>query len=634
MLLGFAAAVACGGTDSEIDAADTDSDATGDERTSTSTTGDATTEGGESDASTDGSSSSDGTPVPLVPADDDIAYHEDLGGWRTHPWVSVLDNDGPGDVRPSMMAHVTAAGHDAWIDYAGRVTWSGDGELEDSFAYTVVPADDITAPASDPATITLTVEPATWDLEDLRDANASHSIGGFDDAVALHAVGDLDGDGYGEIGLFGGGDDPQLRIVHGTPGALPSYADLTSGATGFSVGPVARMAAAGDFNGDGVDDLFVRERPAGGLASPSSAWVVFGGPTLADVDTANADGGYGFRLDFPDTLLGIGTEHAAAGDFNGVGFDDVMVADQSGDTPSGSQGNVVIVFGRPDAGTSTIEEAAAGLGGVAIYAGADHAYAGQVISAAGDVNDDGYDDVMLSGYESGAPRVWVVFGSAAPTAIELDALQGAGFQIDLGTGGPSDLGVWDLAGIGDIDGDGFDDVAIGDAGYGLDSGDIEGKLVVVWGKADDTTVTRAEIFADGGPGFVIDGGPAGGPGLPSDTLHFAENVTGIGDLDGDGLDDFVFSADRGVRYNPTESGVGRVYVAHGRPRSEPYDLPGMSQGQGGYVLIGGREDTNTGTRIGVVPRPGGLDLALQRRHEGSDLSSVEIVRTDGLSSTR
>lgn len=633
MWLSLATAFACNAQDDEPDAADTGSSDSGDEEAST--TGGVTSEGVDPDSSTgDGSSSSDGAPLGPVPGDDEVAYHEDLGAWEPHPWISVLDNDGPGDVRPSMSVHPTDGGHEARIDFAGRVTWGGDGELEDSFSYTVVPADDITAPPSEPATITLTVEPATHDLEDLRDANASHSIGGVEGEVQLRTLGDLDGDGYGEIGLWGGPDDPQLRIVLGTAGALPSYAELTSGATGFSVGPVTRMASAGDFNGDGIDDLFVREAPAGGPTAPSSAWVVFGAPAMSDVDTTDPDGGYGFRLDFPDTVLGVGSKHAPAGDFNGDGYDDVMVAAQFGDTPSGASGNVVIIFGRPDAGTSTIEEATAGNGGVAIYAGAPHEYVGQVISAAGDVNGDGYDDVMLSGYESGGPRAWVVFGSANPTAVELDALQSAGFQIDLGTGGPTDVDVWHLSGIGDIDSDGLDDVAIGDAGYGQDTGDVHGKLVVVWGKADDATVTRSELFADGGPGFVIDGGPEAGPGLPKDTLHFAENVTGIGDLDGDGFDDFVFSAERANRYNPFAGGVGRIYVAHGRPRTEAYDLSGRSQGQGGYVLIGGRQDSRTGVRLGVVPRPGGFDLAFQRGHQRSDDFAIEVARTDGLSSAR
>ena len=193
------------------------------------------------------------------------------------------------------------------------------------------------------------------------------------------------------------------------------------------------VAAAGDPNNDGIDDVIVGASNADINGSSSgSAYVVYGQATPATVNLASLGNG-GFRIDGPLADDLAGTSVAAAGDPNGDGIDDVIVgaggADNNGRSNSGS---AYVVYGQSAAdpadlnlGTLTTTNTGRGLriDGQAVDDGAG----GNVssVAAAGDINGDGTDDVIVgarradnnSRLDSGS--AYIVYGQSTADPADL-----------------------------------------------------------------------------------------------------------------------------------------------------------------------------------------------------------------------
>ena len=356
---------------------------------------------------------------------------------------------------------------------------------------------------------------ATVDLGDVAAGRGGARLAGEADDDAGRAVasaGDVNGDGFddvfvgapsNEFGFYTGA----AYVVFGQADGLATgnLADLADGERGFKVlgepyGGRAggAVASAGDINGDGFDDLIIGARNLGdGLWTYyGAAYVVFGKEggfgtvNLSDV----ADGNGGFRLKGTQQYSFAGRTVASAGDINGDGFDDIAVSGNY-DPPDRPGGEVTyVIFGRADGFASMdLEEAIAGGNGFR-FVGAD--LRPSRVSSAGDVNGDGFDDLVLSDS--------VIFGgdfSGAVTAAGTDAADSltgtAGADVMVGGRG-DDL----LRGLGGADvlrgGAGDDILSIGDAdfhhivgGIGTDTLALDGNITL-----DDAAFRRiAEIEA-------------------------------------------------------------------------------------------------------------------------------------------
>jgi hypothetical protein len=350
------------------------------------------------------------------------------------------------------------------------------------------------------------------------------------------ASADVNGDGYADVlvGAHGAaGGTGQVRIWYGSStGPSPAGPNLTL--TGISAGGNfgSWVAPAGDVNGDGYPDVIVgapvAEDPTTPLADEGRAYVYAGaaGGLGAAPIWSRSGGQAGAHL---------GSCVAGAGDVNGDGFADVVVGAPDFDTITKlgetipDAGRVVVAYGSPGGpAAETIRQ---------VFEPWRY---GNAVAGAGDVNGDGYSDVLVG----------------APSATGSIANEGAATVM---TGGPAGLGgtLWTRFGgeafggfgsavssAGDVDGDGLSDVLVGAVFQDMGGPQDQGRAYVF----------RGPLPAGAGAFWYASGG--------STFANIGHSVANAGDVNGDGWSDLVFGlpGHNGAGYR---QGQARVYQGSG-----------------------------------------------------------------------
>jgi len=317
------------------------------------------------------------------------------------------------------------------------------------------------------------------------------------------------------------------------------------------------VAWVGDLNGDGFDDVLSGAFRYPEIASVGQAYLYFGGPAIdavADLVIPAPAGGSGW----------FGISVASAGDFNGDGYPDFIIGAQQ----AGYEGKAFLYYGGPSLdATPDVTLTGESTGSLTAF--------GASVASAGDVNEDGFDDVIVGapwypGGSSKPGRAYVFLGGAAPDAVPDRVFTGAGFYDQLGSV---------VGSAGDVNGDGHPDlfasapnhntaalnagaIHVWLGGQGLDAtpdltllGSGVNQHLMNAAKAGDVNADGFSdlIGAERDHVFVWFGGPSPNA-VPDLTLaRTYASVAGAGDVDGDGIDDFVVGA-------PNDAGGGRVSV--------------------------------------------------------------------------
>ncbi len=369
------------------------------------------------------------------------------------------------------------------------------------------------------------------------------------------------------------------------PPFTPSVIDLSSldGHDGFRLDGVAEsdfsgrsVSGAGDINGDGFDDVLIGASGSdtNGFYSGSS-YVVFGKASgfAAHIDLSTLDGTNGFSLDGTHQNDSVGISVSDTGDVNGDGFDDVIVS---------GAGSSYVMFGKASGFDAQIDVSSMdGQNGFRLVGGNINNVIGHSVSNAGDVNGDGFNDVMVEGFGEFA---YVVFGRASgfDATIDISTLDGSnGFRLK----GEHYSSLYAVSAAGDINGDGLGDVIMGSEFVFLD-GDGSGSSYVVFGR---TTGFDAQIdltALDGSNGFRLDG--ASGD-------YSGSSVSDAGDVNGDGFGDVIIGAQISEQ-NGHNSGTSYVVFGKGSDFNAVLELDNLD-GSNGFQLTGSYEGDQLGFSV-------------------------------------
>lgn len=447
--------------------------------------------------------------------------------------------------------------------------------------------------------------------------------------ISVGTAGDVNGDGFDDVIIGasrydnGESDEGRAYVYYGTPTGLSTTPAWTAESNqadawfGYSVG------TAGDVNNDGYDDIIV-SAPLydNGELNEGRAYIYYGSSSgLSPVADRTIEGNRNWAR--------LGWSVGTAGDVNGDGFDDVIIGTYN-------------YTNKVHPGAFVYHGSASGLGATPAWqaeGSQGNESLGYSVGTAGDVNGDGFDDVVV-----GAPhydtvqhdegRVYVYYGST-------NGLSSTPDWMDQRTQPPTGWFGYSVGTAGDVDGNGFDDIIVGAPQYYTNINDPEGWAFVYYGSASGLSTT-----AD----WSDEGDPL--------SEYFEISVGTAGDVNDDGYSDIIVG-EHHFNFPNGPAAEGRVYVHYGSANglSVPADWTfesgqvgarlGISVGTAGDVNGDGVADVIAGAyqyengeplegRAFVFHGPGASssgDVSVLKKQDFVDRGGNSVYRGDSISYT-
>lgn len=372
---------------------------------------------------------------------------------------------------------------------------------------------------------------------------------GIDDLITGAPYENANGDESGAAYLIIGG--PNITELNNTAASPSDKIKLFLGQSpeehaGYSV------ANAGDVNSDGYDDFLIgmpQDPHAGSSAidGPGRAFLILGRPryrmntyqlrqlTLAEITQKQRR-----RIDIIEFIGNdindkAGKDVAGAGDVNGDGFADFLIG-----APNDGLGAVFLVLGRSKFYRKVHNLKP--LTRTKKYKLTSSAWVSIPVSAAGDINGDGLADFLIGNYGddqngSNAGATYAVYGKSTYPVNEYSLITGNGITKWQGEAAGDKSGEV-LSGVGDVNGDGYDDFLIGSRYHKIGIWGKAGAAYLVYGKANYNTNNKVLAASSDITKFY-----------GNRTWHYIGRDVAAGkDLDGDGIPDFFIAADSNVYF--------------------------------------------------------------------------------------
>ncbi len=405
----------------------------------------------------------------------------------------------------------------------------------------------------------------------------------------------------------------------GTVGSTAKISDISGG---FSGGLVEGdffgidVSHIGDLNRDGTSDIVVSQSGAAGGNSRGGVWTLFlddDGTVINQQPIGNGVGGFVGTLD-DNAGLGIAVE--AIQDLNGDGIQDLVVGVRGDDDGGNDRGAVWVLFMKTDGTAGGQSKISSTSGGLTLPL-RDGDQFGSSVASIGDLDGNGAVDLAVgaiadSHTNTSAGAVYVLFMNPDGTVRHNQKLTTGvgGFAPVLGS--LDSLGA--VANLGDLDGDGVAEMAVGAPGDD-DGGADRGAAYVLFMQRDGTAKRTQKISATSGRL----------PALLDDGDMFGNDVSAAGDINGDGVPDIIVSA------NGDDDGGddrGAVYLLFLNPDGTVKDYEKLSAATPGLGLDDGDRFGSAATLVWDVNRDGVPDLAVGAAGDddgGLDRGAVHLL---------
>jgi hypothetical protein len=431
-----------------------------------------------------------------------------------------------------------------------------------------------------------------------------------DQAGEVAVVGDVNGDGYDDIliGALGSTGSGQAYLIFGKPSGWEIDTNLSEADASFigeksSDGLGRTVSGGGDVNGDGYNDFLITALGSDeGGDGAGQIYLILGKASgwTRDTSISNADASFIGE----NAADAAGYSSAIVGDVNNDTFDDILIGAPYNDEGEQGAGQVYLIFGKATGWSmdTDLSNADASFIGEHPSPTVWKDAAGYSVAGAGDVNNDGFDDILISSWDNHegggrAGQVYLILGKNSGWSMDADLKNSDASFIGENSEDHAGQSV-DCA--GDVNGDGYDDFVIG-AFMNKEGGNYAGQVYIIFGKSVgwsmDTDLSSVDASYLGEK--IMD--------------NAGNDVAGVGDVNNDGFDDILISA---VYNSGGAANAGQVYLILGKSAGWSMDKD-LSNSDSSF--LGEMAQEYVGTSIdggGDVNGDGNVDILIGSKRNG------------------